>query len=148
MVGQKRAKQDDGKVSFTKYDRRSLSYASTFEDPIKSRIISVMEMFTGKIAILRMVQKFEKRGAPSGQAFWRAALDAMGIDLTTPQHQHDRIPREGPVVVVANHPHGMVDGAKVSRCVPRPWRTSKRAVWWPFSHPVLLLRQRPILALP
>jgi len=96
--------------SLKKYDRSSLSYASTFDSLWKSRCISLMEFFTGKLQILRMVRKFEKRGAPQGQAFWRAALDTMGIDLTTPQSQLDLIPETGPVIVVANHPHGMVDG--------------------------------------
>ncbi len=101
------------------YDRRALTYSNTFDNPWKRNIIRTIEFVTGKIAIRRRVRKFEKLGTPTGQAFWRASLNVMGIKLTTPQAQLDNIPKTGPVVFVANHPHGLVDGMILADLIGR-----------------------------
>lgn len=106
-------------VSFTKYDRRSLTYANSFDAPATAATIRAIEWVTGKLTIIRMIRAFEKRGAPAGQPFWRAALDTMGIDLLTPEIELDNIPLDGPVVAVANHPHGLVDGMILADLIGR-----------------------------
>ncbi|MGR3614471.1 MAG: lysophospholipid acyltransferase family protein [Paracoccaceae bacterium] len=100
------------------YDRRTLTYANSFDDRWTSTAIKVVEWLTGKITILRMVNKFEKQNAEyRGQRFWRGALNIMGIELLTPAEQFDNIPDTGSVVVVANHPHGMVDGMVLAELI-------------------------------
>ena len=101
------------------YDRRNLTYSGTFDNPLKRGVIKSIEWCTGKIQILHMIREYEKRGKQEGQSFWCGVLDVMGIDLVTPQNQLDRIPKTGPVVVVANHPHGLVDGMVMAELVGR-----------------------------
>ena len=104
---------------YVAYDRRNLSYANTFSNPFKRFTIQAMELFTGKLHLLYLIRKFERGGVRFGQGFWEDALKVMGIELQTPQEQLNRIPAKGPVIVVANHPHGLVDGMVLAETIGR-----------------------------
>lgn len=111
---------DDPERTAEVYDRRTLTYANSFDDRLTSLAIKSLEWMTGKFTILRMVNQFEKKNAEyRGNKFWRGALDTMGIELQTPPTQLANIPTDGPVVVVANHPHGMVDGMILADLIGR-----------------------------
>lgn len=101
------------------YDKRKLSYANTFTNPFKANTIRAMEWMTGKLPLLRLVRRFERMGPAEGQAFWAQALHLMKIELQTPAEEIARIPKEGPVIVVANHPHGLVDGMILAELIGR-----------------------------
>jgi putative hemolysin len=106
-----------GDANYRPYDMRRLSYAGTFTDPRKAGMIRVIEWSTGKLRLLRLIRKFERMGPAQGLEFWQRALDVMNIDVRTPAEQIALIPKTGPVVVVANHPHGLVDGLVMARLV-------------------------------
>lgn len=101
------------------YDKRRLSYAGTFKNPLKILAIRSIEWATAKFTLLRLIRKFEQSGAPFGVPFWGKALAQMGIDIETPMPEIANIPKTGPVVIVSNHPHGLVDGMILAELVCR-----------------------------
>ena len=107
----------DDDPDYVPYKRHRLSYANTFTNPSKVLVIRVMEWVTGKVSLLRLIRQFEREGVVSGQAFFTRALQLMQIDVTTPEDQIARIPPTGPMIVVANHPHGLVDGLVLAELI-------------------------------
>lgn len=108
-----------GRSDYIPYDQSKLSYANTFPQWWKRLTIRTMEWATGKLVLLQKIRKFEQAGVPYGQPFWAKALDHMGIELQTPDEEIARIPATGPVIVVANHPHGLVDGVVLAELIGR-----------------------------
>ncbi len=102
-----------------KYDMRRLSYAGTFKNPFKAGTIRAIEWLTAKIQLLSLIRSFEKSGAPFGAPFWPKAIRHMGIRIDTPHSEIARIPATGPLVVVANHPSGLVDGMIMAEMINR-----------------------------
>ncbi|MGB5560587.1 MAG: lysophospholipid acyltransferase family protein [Paracoccaceae bacterium] len=106
-------------AQYVPYDKRKLSYANTFPNPWKATTIRTMEWLTGKFWLLRLIRRFEAEGIAEGQAFWPQALRHMGIAVQTPNDEVTRIPAKGPVIIVANHPHGLVDGMVLAEMIGR-----------------------------
>ncbi|MBS3981572.1 MAG: lysophospholipid acyltransferase family protein [Rhodobacteraceae bacterium] len=98
---------------------RRLSYAGTFKNPWKAGTIRALEWLTAKVQLLRLIRSFEKSGAPHGAPFWPKAIRHMGIRIETPAEEIARIPPTGPLVVVSNHPSGLVDGMVLAEMVNR-----------------------------
>ena len=108
---------ENGQDPDTPYDRKKLSYANTFTNPVQRNTIKNLELLTGKLRLLRKVRQFEKMGIPVGQPFWKQALDLLGINLLTKQSEISKIPKKGSLVITANHPHGLVDGMVLAELI-------------------------------
>ncbi len=119
VTSRKTSDQEQPQARGRIYNRAALTYSETFDSNIKRFVIKTIEWMTGKVSIIRMIREFERRPAVHGHMFWRACLDVMRIELETPAEQLANIPETGPVVIVANHPHGMVDGMVLADLIGR-----------------------------
>jgi putative hemolysin len=93
-------------------EKSPFSYASA-SDPLWKRLaIGAVERATGARQIEKLYRERQAQGWRDGEArsFFRTALSALSIELRYDKERLARIPRAGPLVVVANHPFGVLDG--------------------------------------
>ena len=99
-------------------DKYLFSYATPSDPPLKRGIIRLVEKATGQPELKRMYidnQRFPR----ADETFWEAAVRRLKLDVRYDPHALAAIPKSGPVVVVANHPYGVLDGIVIS------WLVSK-----------------------
>jgi len=116
---QRKATPKSRLVGRRRFRRRQLTWAESFDSPMQRLLVQVVENLSGKHIALRLIRKYERRPPPVGSDFWSAVLDVMGIEVVTPAYQIARIPDRGPVIVVANHPTGPLDGIVLAEIVRR-----------------------------
>jgi putative hemolysin len=99
-------------------DRLLFSYASA-DDPALRRIaIRTIERLTGQPRLKRMYLA-NQRHPQVGETFWDAAVRQLELQVDYDEARLRAIPAVGPVVVVANHPFGVLDGIVIGSLVGR-----------------------------
>ena len=99
-------------------DKYLFSYATASDPPLKRSLIRLVEKATGQSKLKRMYidnQRFPR----ANETFWEAAVRRLALDVRYDPQALAAIPKTGPVVVVANHPYGVLDGIVIS------WLVSK-----------------------
>ncbi|WP_085847576.1 lysophospholipid acyltransferase family protein [Pacificibacter marinus] len=88
---------------------RDISYASSAETRSGRALIRVIENATGRLGLIKRVRGY---GADllAGHDIWQVMVDRYGLELDVVGGSLDAIPRTGPLVVVSNHPYGILDG--------------------------------------
>ncbi len=91
-------------------DKIDFSYASNTEHNFAQRlIIKTIERATGKKKLEKLYDQYSKKNN-NPRAFWSDVLKLMDISVVDKSTSRMNIPKKGPLMVIANHPFGIIDG--------------------------------------
>lgn len=88
---------------------RDISYSYSAQSRPGRALIRLMENATGRVRLIKRVRGYEGDVA-NGADFWQVMVDRYGLKLDIVGGTLENIPASGPLVVVANHPYGILDG--------------------------------------
>ncbi len=88
---------------------RDISYSYSARSKPGRAMIRLMENATGRLTLIKRAAGYQDEVA-QGRDFWEVMVDRYGLSLDVVGGSLDNIPRTGPVIVIANHPYGILDG--------------------------------------
>lgn len=88
---------------------REISYAYSAQTKGGRALIRAVENATGRLKLIRRAAGYETE-VEAGRDFWQVMVERYGLSLEVTGGSLDSIPRTGPLVLVANHPYGILDG--------------------------------------
>ncbi len=93
---------------------KEISYSFAAKTRAARLLIRTVENLTGRPRLLRLALGYE-REVESGRNFWEVMQERYRIQMEFVGGGLENIPATGPVVLVANHPYGILDGLAMGR---------------------------------
>jgi putative hemolysin len=93
---------------------REISYAVGVRNRTGQLLVRSIENVTGRPSLIRRAEGYDAEVA-AGANFWEVICRRYGIELDLPGAGLGVVPREGPMVMISNHPYGILDGLAMGR---------------------------------
>lgn len=90
-------------------EKARISYTSPDDPLFRKLVIGTVEYATGRRKLEKVYDQI-KQEQPPRDKLWKMALDLLEVSMVYDEQQLMKVPKTGPMVVVANHPFGVVDG--------------------------------------
>lgn len=87
-----------------------ITYVEPTDPLLRAMVINSVESLTGRRRIEKIYNELSDKYAGFSLEFWEDVLARLEIQPNIDAEQLAKIPKSGPVVFVANHPYGIVDG--------------------------------------
>ena len=85
------------------------SFANGELNQFQNGVIRHLERVTGQPKIKRLYLDYLDDNRPD-DLFWCDALDRLSITINLKKPTSQTIPKSGPLLIISNHPFGVVDG--------------------------------------
>lgn len=95
----------------------TFSYAAPGDPWAKRVLIRAIERSTGQPYLKWLYE--QHRADPAGESFWDSAVRRLELKIVCNDDALMRLPRTGPLVIVCNHPFGVLDGVVIGHLVSR-----------------------------
>lgn len=86
-----------------------LTYASEDDPLLKKLVINSIEFATGRKKLEKLYTQVRTE-KPGPDKVWESILTKLEVEILFDEEKLQQIPKEGPLVLIANHPFGVVDG--------------------------------------
>ncbi len=101
-----------------KINKPALTFSNSEVNPVGKIIIQLTELGTGKIKLRKLYEDYLRENLPP-ENFWHDAIERLGLSIQTHYHSKSNIPKNGKLVVIANHAFGIADGLTICSLISK-----------------------------
>ena len=89
--------------------RKDITYSNSAKSITGKYAIRILENLTGRMGLIRRAQGYQQYRSYKN-SFFQAMVQQYGVSMEITSGSLQNIPTVGPIILVANHPFGILDG--------------------------------------
>ena len=98
--------------------KKNFSYSSKELTKSQQFIVNSIEKISGRRKLQKLYQIYDKQSRSPGM-FWQDMQNILRLKVNILSKEKFNLPKKGPIILIANHPYGIIDGIILASLVSK-----------------------------